>query len=285
MINTPIIWTLTDDRPGNRSQALGLAEALAMPFVQKEIRYNAFGRLPNLVRGASLLGVDRTKSDPLHTPWPDVIIAAGRRTVPVARFIKKQSGGKAKLVQLMWPGAPLSGIDLIITPKHDGITTAPCPLITTTGAIHRVNSQTIANALGVWESRFATLPSPRIAVLIGGTTSKGAFTLEHAGQLLQHLNAMAAESGGSLLITTSRRTPDAAIDLLKAGIAAPHYFHDWREAGENPYFGLLAHADRIVVTGDSMSMCSEAAVWSYAPLNESERVGGEVRGLVNKWLK
>ncbi|MBC7905941.1 MAG: mitochondrial fission ELM1 family protein, partial [Rhodospirillaceae bacterium] len=116
------VWVLADDRAGNVGQCLGVAEALGWPFVVKQIRYGGLGRLPNVLRGASLLGIDGDSAAGLVAPWPRLVIAAGRRTAPVARWIKRQSG--AKLVQIMDPGpGGRAEFDLIAIPAHDAAPT------------------------------------------------------------------------------------------------------------------------------------------------------------------
>jgi hypothetical protein len=72
-------------------------------------------------------------------------------------------------------------------------------------------------------------------------------------------STLARQGGGSLLVSTSSRTSDAAIDALQAGLDVPNYFYRWQASDPaNPYFGMLAVADRLVVTGDSIAMLSEA---------------------------
>lgn len=260
-----IIWVLADDRAGNVSQCLGVADALGLPYIQKNIRYTNAVRLPNVLRGASLLGVDQAQSDALTSPWPDVVIAAGRRLGPVARYIKKHS--HAKLVQLMWPGWPAGDFDLIAVPEHDGVSARDntLPIL---GAPHRVTPAMLENEAQQWQSHFASLPQPRVALLVGGNTKHHRFTPQHARQLGEEASALA--QGGSLLITTSRRTEPDSVQALYQAITCPYYAYDWMQGGANPYFGLLACADKVIVTGDSMSMCSEAVatgkpVYIFAP--------------------
>ena len=105
------IWALTDDRMGNISQVLGVAEALDEEYERKEIKYNVFVKLPNFLRGRSLCGVSKESRTELTAPWPGLVIAAGRRLFPVARFIKKKSGNKTKIV----PRVVTSGL------KHVGV--------------------------------------------------------------------------------------------------------------------------------------------------------------------
>ena len=109
------VWVLLGDGAGDNAQLLRLAEALGWPFEAKRIRYNRLNRCPNLLLGASKLTVDTQRSDPLAPPWPDLVIGASRRAAPLARWIKKQSGGRSRLVHLLHAQAPLHYFDLVVT--------------------------------------------------------------------------------------------------------------------------------------------------------------------------
>ena len=109
------VWVLLGDGAGDNAQLLRLAEALGWPFEAKRIRYNRLNRCPNLLLGASKLTVDTRRSDPLAPPWPDLVIGASRRAAPLARWIKKQSGGRSRLVHLLHAQAPLHYFDLVVT--------------------------------------------------------------------------------------------------------------------------------------------------------------------------
>lgn len=261
------VWVLADDRAGNVGQCLGVAEALGWPFVVKSIGYGPLARLPNLLRGAALLGVDRASRAALSPPWPRLVIAAGRRTAPVARWIKRQCG--ARLVQIMDPGpGGRSEFDLIAQPSHDGTLLAGANVLRVSGAPHRVNAAKLAQAADLWRARFAALPRPWVALIVGGDSKSGHFSPDMATELGHRVTALAG--GGSVLLTTSRRTGTAAQAALLAAIPEPGFVHCWGAGGDNPYFGFLALADAVVVTGDSVSMLSEAcaapaAVYVYAP--------------------
>ena len=82
------IWALLDNRPGNRNQVLGVLQSLDKPYEIKEIRYNKFAFLPNFILPSSLIRVEQTKSSQIKEPWPDLVIAAGRRAATISRFIK-----------------------------------------------------------------------------------------------------------------------------------------------------------------------------------------------------
>lgn len=253
----PVIWVLLDDRAGNRSQCLGVAEALNLRFFAHELEYVAAAALPNFFVGASFGGLTPSSRVNLVAPWPDLVIAAGRRTAPIARKIKKDSGGGTKLVQIMYPGPTgAEDFDLIAAPRHDGVGAKP-NVLEMTGAPHRVSEKILAQAADNWKGRFADLPKPWIALIVGGSSRRRKFTGDMAAELGRKAAKMASDAGGSLLVTTSRRTGDAETNLL-AEINEPSYIFRWGDEGENPYFGFLALADSVIVTGDSVSMVSEA---------------------------
>ncbi len=261
---TPSLWLLLDDRAGNRAQVLGVAEALGWPFLAQELSYTAIAALPNSFVGASFNGLTPSARANLVPPWPEVVIAAGRRTAPAARSIKERNGGRTFLCQLMHPGpSGVEDFDLIAVPRHDRIPDAP-NVLQITGAPHRITARRLEEEGAKWRERFASLPRPWIALIVGGTNKRRIFTEAMARELGAAADRAAKEAGGSLLITTSRRTGDAA-PALYAEITAPHFAFRWGDAGDNPYFAYLGLADAVVVTGDSVSMCSEACA-SPAPV-------------------
>jgi mitochondrial fission protein ELM1 len=284
---SPSIWVLADDRAGNVGQCLGVAEALGLPFDVKHIRYTRLGRLPNAMRGASLVGVTAESAATLTAPWPRLVIAAGRRTAPVARWIKRCSG--ALLAQIMDPGpGGRDEFDLIFVPNHDGAPPGGDNIRRVTGAPHRVTAGKLAEAAEAWRPRFADLPRPWIALIVGGTTRHRPFTAAMATELGAQVGGLAAQAGGSVLVTTSRRTGAEAEAALLAAIPEPRLVHAWGSAGENPYFGFLALADAVVVTGESVSMACEACaapapVYLYAPpgwvVDKHARLHAELVGL------
>ncbi len=270
--NPPSVWVLADDRAGNRSQCFGVADALGFDYQVKNPAYGPLASLPNFLLGASFAGVNTDSRSQLSPPWPDLVIAAGRRTAPVARKIKRLAGQKCFLAQIMHPGtmagAGVGDFGLIAVPNHDGIVTGP-NIISFTGAPHGLTVKRLTDEAKHWHGRFDDLASPRIALIVGGTTRRRAFTSNMAAGLGRMASEMATRAGGALLVTTSRRTGEAEAALLDA-ISAPKRVYRWGEDGENPYLGYLACADAIIVTGDSVSMCSEACagtgpVYIYAP--------------------
>lgn len=253
------IWLLTDDRMGNVNQLLGIGEALQIPFERKEIRYNKWVKLPNFLRGSSLIGITAESRAQLTESWPDVVLSAGRRSYPVALHIHKKSGGKTKIVQLMNPGRlGFKKAALIVLPSHDKEPFYTRNVVRILGAPHRITADKLKTERQKWEPVFRDYPTPRLSVIVGGATKDKPFTDEMARQLVQDIKKQSAGSVGSVLLTTSRRTPKSVIQILKQELThCPVFFYQFGDNTENPYFGLLSCADLILVTGDSISMCSE----------------------------
>ena len=252
----PPVWVLADPRAGTAAQALGLAERLGLPFAIKRLGWTALARLPNLLPGGSLVGLTPEAKASLAPPWPRLVIAAGRRAAPVALWLKRRAG--ARLVHVMRPGVAPGRFDLLVIPRHDRAQPAP-NVIEVIGAPHRVTAAALAQAADAWALRVAHLPRPRVALLVGGPVRAEGLPPALARDLATRVAALAVEAGGSVLATTSRRTGAAAEEALAEGLGAvPHLLHRFGGCGDNPYAGFLGLADAVVVTGDSVSMLSEA---------------------------
>lgn len=255
----PKVWVLVGHKAGDNAQLMALANALGWPFEVKRLAYRPTELATNLLLRVTLAGTAPSRSAPLRPPWPDLVLTAGRRNEPVARWIKSASGGGARLVHVGRPWAPVERFDLIVTtpqyfvPERPNVLTIAMPL-------HGITPAALEAAALEWGPRLAHLPHPRIAVLVGGSSPPYRFGAEGAAELGRLVEAKAAQIGGSLLVTTSARTPPEAVAALQAELHVPCQFHRWRAGStENPYRGFLALADEIVVTGDSISMLAEAA--------------------------
>ena len=249
-------WVITDGKAGNRAQARGLAEVLGLPFEEKVVRARfPWNRLPALFWPPGLFGLDRSAGDDLQPPWPRLTISCGGRAVGPALAVKRAARGRTKAVHLQHPRVPPARFDLVAAPAHDRLSGGNT--VATLGAVHGVTDEKLARHRAAFQDRFATLPRPLIAVLIGGENRAFAFSEETAGALADGLMQAARALGAGLAVTASRRTGERCGALLRARLAGPGVSF-WDGTGDNPYFGMLAHADAIVVTGDSVNMISEA---------------------------
>jgi mitochondrial fission protein ELM1 len=254
----PLVWLLVGDKLGDNAQVMLVADALGWPYEIKQLYF----RVPYVTGKPffkpSLYHLDRIRSARLTPPWPEFIITAGSRPSMAALWIRKQSGGRVKIVLIGRPKRRLKQFALVLgapqyrLPEQPNIMRLGLPLIRLPAAA------AIATAGTAWQERLSALPSPLTAVLVGGQTSPFVFDAAVARQLLEQVNKVTRSAGGTLYITTSRRTPAAVADALETALPAGSLFYRWRaDAAENPYLALLGRADRFVVTGDSISMMME----------------------------
>lgn len=253
------IWLLTGHKPGDNNQLLALAQALGWPFESKQLIYHRHELLTNRLLGATLSGIDRRRSSRLEPPWPDLVISAGRRNEPVARWIRKQADKNVRLVHIGRPWAPLDQFDLIITtpqyslPARRNILNNQLPL-------HTVSAAGLQQAARQWREHLSHLKRPFTATLLGGNSGPFVFTADKGRRLGKMVNELAAAQGGSLLVTDSARTPDDAFAAFHAELTRPAHIYRWGSGEEdNPYLAYLGLADQLVVTGESMSMLAEAS--------------------------
>jgi uncharacterized protein len=258
MAIAPRVWVLTGNKAGDNSQVLALAEALGWPFEIKQFVYKPHEIVPNLLLRTTIAGIDKRHSSPLEAPWPDLVLSAGRRNEPIARWIKRQAPESTRIVHVGRPWSSLDCFDLIVTTPQYRLPVRPNILHNKT-PLHRVTKQRLARESARWQERLQHLPHPLTAVIIGGSSGPYSFDHRTAERLACEASALAAKSGGSLLITTSARTPLPTIETLERNLAVPAHLFRWSKAAkDNPYFAFLGLAETIIVTGDSMSMLAEA---------------------------
>jgi len=269
-------WVLTEDLAGLLSQAVGLAEAAGLGFDRRVFRPQGIWRhVPAALWPAPRAAIGAAAAP----PYPELLIGAGGKAAAVVASLRRFARG----VIIQHPRLPLGRFDLVVAARHDGISGRN--VIVTRTALHRVTQARLAEAHAVWTPRLAHLPRPLVSVLIGG--GNGRYRLEEAqgAALAAQLAAMMRQDRVGLALTPSRRTAPAVLRLLQAALE-PLGALVWDGSGENPYFGLLACADAIVVTADSVSMISEAVATQVpvlvAPLpGRSRRHGAFLEGLID----
>lgn len=251
-LNTVPIWVLLGARHGDNQQLLAIAEAMNLPYRAIPLYFNWATCLPPLLLGASRLSWRAECA--LQPPWPQAVLAAGRKSVPAARWIRRQSGGRTRLIHVNRPWAPLAWFDLIVTtpqyavPRRPNVLTNLMPFVQPAG--HDASSVSLAD-------RAANMPRPWTAVLVGGKSHPYELDEASARQLAQTVNDQLRASGGSAWVLGSPRTQAGVLDILEAALRGPTHVSRWGQ-GENLYRTLLHEADRFIVTTDSASMLTEA---------------------------
>lgn len=255
MLASPACWVLTTGEAGMRSQAVGLAEALGLPFVEKQIRLRApWSWLPGHLAPAALAGLDPSQ-DRLSPPWPRLIISCGRRSVAPAIAVRRAAQGRTLAVHVQDPRVPTRHFDLVVAMRHDGVTGENVLTIDT--ALHRVSPEKLRVAAAEWRARLSPDGVPVLGVLLGGRNRHYSWTASRIDRLAAIFTEAHSSRGMRVFVTPSRRTEAFVAADLAGRFAGEPWFAMWDESEPNPYFGLLAVADRLIVTSDSVSMISE----------------------------
>ena len=256
------IWVVSDGRAGMENQALGLAEAVQRltpaDITVKRVRWRkAFDKLPSALKAGWMLDPSSDAVEPgAGETWPDLWIATGRATLPLSARAKTRSGGRTFVVQTQDPRWKTGTYDLVVAPAHDQLTGPN--VLSITGSPHRVTRDRLAEGAAAFETALTPLPRPRVAALIGGRSMAFDLPEAHAAELAERIAAAVSAAGGSLMLTFSRRTPEAAQAAMTARLAhLPGLI--WDGTGPNPYFAFLHFADHVLVTEDSANMAAEAA--------------------------
>lgn len=202
----------------------------------------------------SALPADQRKL--LSPPWPDVWIAAGRRSIPYSLMMRKLSGGKTLVVQTQDPKVSLTSFDLVIPPEHDAVTGPNVfPIL---GSPVWFSVQRVADA----KARFAHLmkaEGQKVLVSLGGDSKTHTFTEARAAAIEADLRKLAP--GRRFWITVSRRTPEAIRNRFRklAGELDAVFWEDETRDGPNPYVAFLSLCDAALVTEDSANMLADPA--------------------------
>ena len=261
---------------GAEKQALALARAVGLPFTCHHAAPAAGASLPTQAQLwlTSVLG-ERALGLPTLEPRPQLAISCGRASVPASVALRAAGNGQTLTVHVQRPSCSASAFDLVVAPRHDfgdDPRSVPPNVLLTEGSLHSIDASSLHAARAEWARPLALLPRPRLAVLLGGVTSRRwwqrelapPLTMPLARELVRSATDAAGALGGSLLVSTSRRTPAAVVALLRAEMReararAPNWLWSGDEAdGPNPYLGFLAGADYLLVSADSVNMVSEA---------------------------
>lgn len=249
----PTIWALTTHRRGDNNQILNLASQLSVRMEEKKLDFNIANHIPNYLRGHSLLGLK--SAEHLYPPWPDLVIASGRRSAPVARWIKSQSPS-TRLIHIGRPWCGLKYFDLIVTTPQYQLPLRDNVYINSL-TLNQLNSDSLQISDSQDVVTQSGLSEPYLTVVLGGNSRPYRMTRAYLSEMAQMINSYARQQSYSVLITTSPRTPDFAIDCFASQLDVPYQSYIWTADSRNPYQDFVGLAQAIVVTGDSASMVSE----------------------------
>jgi mitochondrial fission protein ELM1 len=253
--DTPRIWVLLGHRRGDNNQLLALAEALGVPFETRTMTYKWLARMRMKLFRESIGHLTSASRSWLEPPWPDLVIGIGRRTVPVARWIRARNGGRTKLVRLGHPRADNDLFDLVITtrqypvPPGDNVVVLPLAM----NRFRKPSPPTDEEAAWL-DSR----PRPHLLLSVGGPSAMWRLDDRALEEAAAKLARKTEQSGGTLIIVGSPRTPADAWQRIRGSVGQSRSVAFIENEVRYPV--LLNDADEQFVTADSVSMISEAVM-------------------------
>jgi hypothetical protein len=257
------IWALLGARAGDNDQVIALAEAIGLPFETKQLNYNGFRRLGPRLLGRSLMSLTgRSRHAILDEPPPDLTISAGHRSVAAVRALRHRSGGRTRSIHVGFPRISPGHFDLVVAtpqypiPDHPNLLRVPFALTTTATAAPNPSDMEM----------IAPLPAPRRLLIVGGPSLYWTIDMDVLLRTLSDMLDEARANGGSVLVTTSPRTPLDVRDQIAKHLGRSEVPTLLAEPKRSPgYTSLLAGADSIRVTADSVAMVSDA-IWTAKPV-------------------
>ena len=249
----PSLLAVSDGRAGNARQAGALAAALDGRAGQLQLAPRAPWRwlAPRALPGAGkAMGRDFAR---LLARPPALAIGCGRQAALATRLLGARG---SRTVQILDPRIDGRHWDLLVLPEHDR--RGGDNVIALVGRLNPVDDAWLARARHDFPA-FADLPGPRTALLLGGPTAHARYDAAALRAACAGAAQRAIAESGSVLATVSRRTPaDMAAIVHQALSGIPGLVWRGDRDGPNPYPGLLAWADRVVCSPDSVNMVSEA---------------------------
>jgi len=243
------VWVLLGPHRGDNHQVMALAEGLGVPYRPIQMRYHWFAHLPAVFRSVAISQLQPEARAEIEPPWPSLVIGIGQRSVPVARYIKERSGGRTTIVRLGDPMVSPSYFDLVITTPQYAVRDLENVIRLPVTIINPPTAPDCAEAR--WLDSF---PRPRRLIAIGGATSLWQLSSRTIARVATTLLAKADREGGSVIAVTSPRSSQR-LSAAARSVLGSYAVVD----GDFPrYTALLNAADEMYVTGDSVSMLSEA---------------------------
>ncbi len=241
---------LTEGMHGMISQVEGLAKALDLEFIHEKIELNNFWKLipPKITPVKSFVFKNKIKKN------FDVVISCGRKSVIPSILLKKKFKKKIMNIHIQDPKVSLNNFDFIVAPEHDSLKGQN--VLTSKGAIHYLRDNELDENVNYLKSKIKK--EKIISLIVGGPNKYYDYNEKIINEIFLKIKNNFIEKDFQLIFIPSMRTPEKIINLAKS------YFDDNQiiidEVDKKAYLSSLKLSDYIVVTCDSTSMISEAAI-------------------------
>ena len=243
---------LTEGMHGMISQVEGLAKALDIDFTHHKVELNHFWKLipPNLSP------ISQSVFKKINHDDFDVIISCGRKSVIPSIYLKKTSNKKVFNIHIQDPKVNLNHFDFIVAPEHDAIEGEN--VISTKGAIHYLTENEISENKDYLNSFIKKDERKIWALIMGGPTKYYDYSTKNMKHIFTALYKLLKKHDFQLVVIPSMRTPINTIHYAKEFFGENHTII--MDVDKKAYLSALAISENIVVTCDSSSMISEAAL-------------------------
>tara|TARA_B100000214_G_scaffold361270_1_gene324520 strand:- start:66 stop:1010 length:945 start_codon:yes stop_codon:yes gene_type:complete len=243
---------LTEGMHGMISQVEGLAKALDIDFSHHKVELKHFWKLiPPRLTPLSNISFKEIKTSDF-----DIIISCGRKSVIPSIYLKKISKKKIYNIHIQDPKVNYNFFDLIVAPEHDGISSSN--IINTKGAIHYLTESEIKDNSNYLKSFIKNDERKIFAFIMGGPNKYYEYSTKNMKRIFSTLYNLNKKQNFQLVIIPSMRTPKNTIQYAKEFFGETHTVIE--NIDKKAYLSALALAEYIIVTCDSSSMISEAAL-------------------------
>ena len=242
---------LTQGMHGMVSQVEGLAKALGLSYKHQKIELKSFWNLipPKISPISENLVKNKFVCD------CKIIISCGRKSVIPSIALKKRLGNQIFNIHIQDPKVSLEHFDLIVSPEHDPLRGEN--IINTTGAIHYLTKKEIndnSKYLGIEKDKRKEL----VAFIIGGPNKYYNYSEKQIHELFNKVKTLFTPDKFKIIVIPSYRTPENILKIAFNTFSINH--HVVKNIDKKAYLSALAISNYIVVTCDSTSMISEAAM-------------------------
>ena len=243
---------LTQGMHGMISQVEGLAKALEIDFTHHTVELNNFWKMIP----PKLTPISQSVYKKINQSEFDLIISCGRKSVIPAIYLKKNSKKKVFNVHIQDPKVNFSHFDFIVAPEHDSIKGQN--VINTKGAIHYLTEEEIFKNKDYLNSFIKKDQRKICSLILGGPTKYYDYTSENIKNIFFNLNNLLKKNDYQLIVIPSMRTPKNLINHAKEYFGEKHTIIE--SVDKKAYLSALSISESIVVSCDSSSMISEAAL-------------------------
>ena len=241
---------LTEGMHGMISQVEGLAKSLDLDFIHEKIELNNFWEMipPKITPIQKFVFKNNIENN------FDIVISCGRKSVIPSIYLKQKFKNKIVNIHIQDPKVSLDNFDFIVAPEHDGLKGKN--VLTTKGAIHYLRNSELSENENYLKSQINK--EKLVTLIVGGPNKYYDYNDKTIDEIFLKIKDNFINKGYQLIFIPSMRTPQNVIN--KAG----NYFGQNQiiitNVDKKAYLSSLKLADHIVVTSDSTSMISEAAM-------------------------